>query len=459
MSLLKNNPLFNSLITFSKKGIEIAPYTQIRTAITTRYKQIYGDDIDLSTSTADGQYIEMLCLIINNMLQSIKTVYSNLDVDTAQGKFLDMLSALTNVTRQPAQNSKVILKVTLTELNSLVVGPSYLGGQTESLSFLDKNGTEWTFKPSSAVTLVKDEEQSIIVESTIPGPVRADAGWIDRTLDASLLMTVVQNQAATIGSYEETDSQLRARRLQLLGSSGISVIQSLNAALMSLDGIEDVKIYNNDSDSATQAKDDTDIAAHSVYIILRKAATSALTKELIGTTLYEKMTPGIQFIMPGTVTGETPPQDGDTVTTGIAREYLYIQRVQGNIINSGVNQYARWKEATPVHPSIVIVLNKLSSYDSSSLMGSAYDASTSQIIASKVMEYMNSQSISTDGKSALIQMQAQMADPLFKGLPTFFITSVTVNGSSSDYVNKDTFYDYSSYSVSENGSTVTITIQ
>ena len=78
-------------IKITSAGVKIADYVQVRAALIKRYRSIYGSDIDVSTASADGIYITNLALIINNILQSVKTMYSNLDVNTANGVYLDHL--------------------------------------------------------------------------------------------------------------------------------------------------------------------------------------------------------------------------------------------------------------------------------------------------------------------------------------------------------------------------------
>ena len=76
----------SEFIKITSAGVQIANFPQIRAALIERYKSVYGDDIDLSTASADGVFVNDLALIINNILQTIKTVYSNLDVETASGE-------------------------------------------------------------------------------------------------------------------------------------------------------------------------------------------------------------------------------------------------------------------------------------------------------------------------------------------------------------------------------------
>ena len=65
--MLQNNIVnIDEFIKLTNAGLKIATFTQVRAALIDRYKSIYGSDIDLSTGSADGIFVNDLALIINN---------------------------------------------------------------------------------------------------------------------------------------------------------------------------------------------------------------------------------------------------------------------------------------------------------------------------------------------------------------------------------------------------------
>lgn len=60
-----------SLIRMGSTGLITANFTQIRQALIERYRQTYGIDIDLSTGSADGIFVNDLALIINKRQRRI----------------------------------------------------------------------------------------------------------------------------------------------------------------------------------------------------------------------------------------------------------------------------------------------------------------------------------------------------------------------------------------------------
>ena len=78
---------FNNLIRTSSAGVEVSSFVQVKSAITERYKEIYGNDIDVSTETADGQFIMMLSLMLYNGYSSVMYLNQMLDPASANGKW------------------------------------------------------------------------------------------------------------------------------------------------------------------------------------------------------------------------------------------------------------------------------------------------------------------------------------------------------------------------------------
>ena len=65
---MANNINIANLIQYTAVGVRVATFAEIRNAVIERYKSVYGSDIDLSTATADGVFVNDLSLIISNIL-------------------------------------------------------------------------------------------------------------------------------------------------------------------------------------------------------------------------------------------------------------------------------------------------------------------------------------------------------------------------------------------------------
>lgn len=393
----------SDFIKITSAGVKIADYVQVRAALIKRFKEIYGSDIDVSTASADGVYITNLALIINNILQSVKTMYGNLDVNTANGVYLDNLCALANVRRKPATHSTA--SIIIKNISNSTVGA------IAQLTVVDKAGTEWkTVESIPELTANQQIERTVVCVQD--GPVEAKAGWIYETLEAGLGLSITQPNDAILGSNEESDAELRARRAQSSGADGVTVLESLVGALLEVSGIDDVFIYNPGS-TATAAKDTTQVAAHSIYVIVRRDPAVIVDSKTIGTIIYEKLTPGINTVQSG-VSGANQK-----------KSYNYSQEVEGTKLG-GFDATVYWKEALPVKPTIVINFTE----------GSTFNADTANNIGQAIIDYANHLSLGTDLTATNLLIEAS-------GLGDYVVTSATVAATSS-YANADTYYNYTS---------------
>jgi len=434
---------WHELIQFNKEGIYVADFTTIRSSIIDRFKTIYGQDIDLSTTSADGIYVENLALMISNILQSYKSFYSQLDVRTASGSFLDALCALSNVYRKLESNSTATVTITLDTSN-------ISDWTTNDVELIDKNGTTWSWSSSTeTLTFVRGQAQDVVVTCSMPGPVRADAGWIDRLVENNYVATVVQSKEANLGSYSETDSELRLRRSSSLGSSGSTILETLVGTLLTLSGIDDVKIYNNDSSSTITAQDGTSIHVHSIYAILRLKENMTIADQTICNMLYEKLTPGIL----------TAKSNGKC---GIAKSAKYVESSLGVPTTLNVTQNVYWKQATGISPKIEITLTKGLNFASS-------NNSTANLIVSKLISSLNNLNLSSTINYNNIWQTIFYSDPLFRGNSTYTITSInlyniieqkTLSGTDWSFTLPDTYFYYTlnDVTIEDNDTTVKITL-
>lgn len=406
------NPEF---ITLTTAGLKVADFTQIRDSLISFYKSTYGQDIDVSTASADGVFINNLALIINNILQSIKTMYVNLDPNSATGTYLESLCRLANVTRKQASRSTVVVV-----LKNISSAPT---GDLQGITCIDANGTEWS-NTSLIPSLQPNEERGgIVLTCSEIGPVSAPPGSISQTIDISTII-VKQPEAATLGLNEETDSELRARRSQSTGQDGATVLENLVGAILELSGIRDVKIYNNDSNTTFNAKDGTTLPAHDIYIILRKLPNVALSNAEIGNLIYQKLTPGIHTTQ--------------SAITADRKEYDYSD-ASSYIVSS--SQKVNWREATPIAPKITITITTSQFFTEDEF----------EQMSQSMFDYLNNLPLSTNLNILELQIEAAAADPKPMNRTSYTPTQVSVQSTD----NKDTYFNYTKFEFARSSSNPT----
>lgn len=409
-----------SFVQLGSNGLVTATFTQIRDALTERYREIYGVDIDLSTGSVDGIFVNDLALIINNILQSMAKLYNNLDVDKASGVYLTNLCKLSNVYRKDGSYSWTWLSVTNTGTYDLE--------NVTNLVFLDKSGIEWTCPDT--VTIPADG-------STVPmkvicneyGPIEAPVGWIDKTVEL-LPVKVEQRIAAKTGQFEETDVALKVRRSRYANANSVTVLNALNSSLLNVIGIEDVKIYNNNTDTNMTANDTTTIEPHSIYIILKTDPTYIIKDEDIGNQIHNKLTPGIK-----TCISATEDIGGEDVTIGgVQHSYDYEDYVYGvSIVENAQTVY--WKVAAQDSPELTITI-----YPTSTFLG--YEEI--KTISKSLYDSLNQKEIGETLHMLDVTQALLYADPRYGGRSTYNTIEIEVDGNF-PYVPQDTYFDYNDF--------------
>lgn len=415
---------WTNLIKYTKDGLYVANFVEVKNMLVERFKAIYGEDIDLDNGSADGIYVNNLALMLNNILQSYKNFYSQLDITTASGKYLDNLCALSNVYRKSATYSTASITVQLADSeNDYTIS---------KLQVVDDTGLIWTWSSTDSITLTSNSATQLVVKCEKIGPIKASAGSITKAVNNDVIMTIKQDEDAIIGSYEETDNELRSRRNASLSSTGTTVLESLKGSLLTLSGIDDVYIYNNDTTESKTALDNTNINAHSIYIISKQKQNITIDDKTIGNLIYYGLTPGI-----------STTQTNDT-TAGESYSYS-IYPLQG--VSSTV-QTVYWKKAKPVSPQIKIVLTPTSNYSTT----------TSQNIIDNIVNDLNDRQINSIVNYNELWSLIVYSDSKYRGQSTFNLKSITMTGmTDNEYQLKDTYFYYSTSNIESNGD-ITITI-
>lgn len=404
-------------IRISAAGISIASPSEIRENLIARYKSVYGSDIDLSTGSADGIYINNLAMLINNILQTVSFTYSNLDIKSADGQYLEALCALTNVYRKPAYPSSAYINVTSNDAVNL-----------RDAKFIDKAGNLWIAEGLNE--LLPNTTREILVKCTENGPIEAPAGWINACVDVGYVV-VEQTQPASIGSFEESDQSLRERRIW---SADKDSYARLRSSILNIPSIQDVLLLHEGiTEQSTTYKDGTTKVANTIYVVIRTLNNVHISSNIIGEAIHNALTPGIG----------TNPLNG--MQKGTAKQYDYQYYLQGIILDS-IEETVYWKEALPVRPAITAVLTPTDNFTESLLLQ----------YVDNVLNELNNKQLGydiSDIKNELTNIDTQNI---------VSVTSAEINGSSS-YTNLLTYYDYRTKDVlvesgSIYGSDSTITI-
>lgn len=401
----------DNFIQITKNGISVMDYADIVKTLLNRYRQIYGQNLELDPRSADGRFIYDIATIINNVCQVSAQLYGNMNPSTATGIYLDILSSLTNVHRESATYSQAIVKITNPTSNDISI-TTYT-----NLYMHDDKGNTWI--PSTS-------ESDINLPFTIKANTYEELSYTAQDLDiksTSTLSFLTENTEATSlttkistfekGSDEEDDNSLRYRRSSD-STFGFSILEGLQGKLRNLYGIKDcyIQSYAGNTDESMICYVDnvaTTMPNHSVSVLLRYNNANEPKKTSIAKTINDNLTAGIS-------------------TNGTTSNY--------NLSGTKVITETKWYITTKQTPSITITLSNL--YNFSKI-------TTPSKISEALTDYLNNLAISrTYTLTDLIQV-IQYADPKYMSRSTYQVSNV--NGlfdSSGNCKNRGCFFDYGS---------------
>lgn len=277
-------------LAINPQGITIDTYNDIFSRLVEGYKAIYGQDIAVDADTADGQRIGIEAKAQLDLQTALLYLYTSLDIDQAKGEALNRAIKYCGIARRAATKSTWDINVTVSQAVTL----------NDGYTIKDNAGQEWITTTDQVLTA---GTHVVSFESVTLGAV---VGLIGSTFEQVTVVLGVSSFSATVsanvGFNEETDEQLRLRRIKSLQNPAYSTIGAITAKIFAVDNVTDVVVYENYTDSYDS---DLDLAAHSIWCVVeggdvdliaeaiarQKTAGTGLKGSVVGTFL-ETLTNG-----------------------------------------------------------------------------------------------------------------------------------------------------------------------
>lgn len=294
-------------------GIHTQNITEIVEEITEGYKNIYGQDINVSSDTPDGQRINIEAQAKADVLDFATQVYNSFDVDAVGGVAQDRLYKINNVYRKSAKYSYVQVNVTATQtVNLQGLDISEAAAYTVS----DTTGNQFYLVDSATL-----DEGTTLLEFRAKdlGAVEVTPNTITNMVTIVAGISSVSNPTMQYitGTNEESDADFRIRRNKSTAISGKGFYDSLEGDLLSIPLVTVAKVYENDSDET----DANGIPPHSIWCIVEGGVNAN-----IGAVIYANKTFGAG--QKGSIEVQVPKADGTIFTAKFDRpqaQPLYIK--------------------------------------------------------------------------------------------------------------------------------------
>ena len=238
-------------------GLIVDTLPEIIADLTAGYTTIYGSDINLGSNTPDGQQMTIYATALEDNLELLTSVNSQLSLQNAFGVQLDNLVALNGMQRQPGTYTKVYVQITVSQAltlpgqDVLIITP---GAVVATVS--DQAGNQYqlvnSYSFSGGITVATLEfvavniGQVLVTPNTISVIVTPLVGW---TSVANPVVAVFDTGTTMAGSPQVTgigDTSLMTAGMDIVGV-GIPA----GATLLSVDSPSQVTMDQNASAGAS----------------------------------------------------------------------------------------------------------------------------------------------------------------------------------------------------------------
>jgi uncharacterized phage protein gp47/JayE len=301
-------------------GLTTATQLELQAYYTQALQAIYGSNIDLSSSSPDGQLMQILVQASLDIEDLLAQIYASFDPNEAVGVQLDARCAINGIQRQAG--SETIQNITVVTAQSLTL---YGLDQTAQTPFTVADNSGNQYQLITTQNVATPGSNSFIFQCTVTGPIQSSPNTITNQITVVVGVTSVNNPTTytTLGIAQETDQALRLRRLKSVQQPSQGYFNALFAALSNVAGVTSVFLYENNGSST----DANGVPGHSIWAIVQGGSNSD-----IANAIYYKRNAGAG--MKGSVSVNITQVDGSTQTIYFDRvspESLYVQFMASSI--------------------------------------------------------------------------------------------------------------------------------
>ncbi|ARD61132.1 phage baseplate protein [Kosakonia radicincitans DSM 16656] len=309
----------------TKDGAVAQTLNAYLTVMRQRYLDI-DDGWNINPESPDGLIIAAWCETLANLDEAVINAYHSADPNSAVGQQLDRIAAFAGITRQDATFSTATVVFTGTPLVEIPAGTLVRNRITGTLWATD------TTIPTSNAGIA-----TVSVTCATAGAVGANSDNLSIIATPVGGITSVTNpDSASLGADEETDDTFRIRRNESVALPGNNQIDNIYAALVNLDGVKKVRIYENVDD----APDENGVLGHSMAIFIDGGAVDEIVS-----TLAVRKSPGCGLNryntgIPNRISIDTTTPGGNPFNATFFRPEYVSAHVRVEIVSdslSGVN--------------------------------------------------------------------------------------------------------------------------
>ncbi|WP_085248066.1 baseplate J/gp47 family protein [Gilliamella mensalis] len=268
------------MLQITDKGVEIDDLYTIQNRLVSKFKSIYGENVNLDSDTPDGQLLGFFSQELANIHQAVSFIIQMLDPYQATGHWLEQRAMYAGLTRITASYSYI---------DEVIFTGSPKTAIPSNSIYIDKNKNKWV--TTEQITLNDLGSAYVKFRSLELGNYNVNA--LDEFTPSTIIIgvdKVTANTKSYGGVDEETDAQLLKRFMLSHSINNYDERQGIQSALMNITGVTKCKVYEN----YTNKTDEKGVPAHSFNAVIlggddEKIAEVITKKKIGGCGLFGKI--------------------------------------------------------------------------------------------------------------------------------------------------------------------------
>ena len=230
-------------IQYDTNGIITQTLTEILDERENNLKPIMGEDFVIDKTTPIGN-MELADASSELSIQELIAwlIPNQLDANTAQGYFLDCICEKNRIYRKQPQYTTLNLKLSGTKDTNFLSGDITIVDSLSGLYYdLNEDCTIGENGTTVAKFICQDygenyplNTSNLIIQTPVVGLNKVELN--------------LENLNLVLGRLVETDEELRRRRMYSIQQNSTSTLSSIQAILYSLDGVKNVRYFENDTE-------------------------------------------------------------------------------------------------------------------------------------------------------------------------------------------------------------------
>lgn len=270
-------------------GVIIPDTSEIKADVEAEYKEIYGDDLVVDSSSEQGREIDAETTSRMSVIRNNAKVANQINPNYAEGIFFDAIYALSSGERDGEERSTVTL--TLGGVSGTIVTAGSLAG--------DDSGNLWELAGNVEIGVSGTVTAGFF--SVEYGAINASPGEIN-TISSGVLgwETVTNLQAATPGKLQQSDVSAKRQRRVELGGNARSNTFAIMSAISKVEGVSSLTFRENKT-SIDFVEDGITITKKSTYVCVDGGVDSEIAE-----AYYIARSGGTDFVGDVSVVYEDP---------------------------------------------------------------------------------------------------------------------------------------------------------